>query len=160
MITYARGNAITLAEQGKNVAFAHGCNCVCMFRRGVAKEVRARLPELEAADLRTTPGLRDKLGTYSYAVFPWGVGYNLYTQFARKDKDDMVDWEKVPSCFQCLFANMLDRKLTTLVMPKICTGYARGHLTEKEAWNRMIDILETNCPEGINIIVVEYEPNA
>jgi len=56
-----------------------------------------------------------------------------------------------------MFTNMVDRKLTTLIMPKMCAGLARGHLTEKQAWARMVDILETNCPEGIEIIVVEFD---
>lgn len=157
MITYIKGNAITLAEAGKNVAFAHGCNCFCRMGRGIAKEVKERLPEMTAADAKTAVGLRDKMGTYSYAVYPWGVGYNLYTQYTWNDKDDMIDWNKVPSCFQCLFANMVARSLNTLIIPKLCAGLARGHLTEKEAWNRVVDILETNCPEGINIIVVEFD---
>lgn len=45
MINYVKGNAITLAEAGKNVAFAHGCNCFCRMGRGIAKEVKERLPE-------------------------------------------------------------------------------------------------------------------
>lgn len=156
MITYVRGNAITLAQAGKNVAFAHGCNCLCRMGRGIAKEVKERLPEMTAADAKTTFGLREKLGTYSYAVYPWGVGYNLYTQYSHSDKDDMIDWGKVPGCFQCMFSNMIARNLTTLIIPKLCAGLARGHLSEKEAWNRVVDILETNCPDGISIIVVEF----
>ena len=157
MITYVKGNAITLAEAGKNVAFAHGCNCFCRMGRGIAKEVKERLPEMTAADARTIPGLRDKLGTYSSAIYPWGIGYNLYTQYTWNDKDDMIDWSKVPGCFQCLFTNMVQRKLTTLIIPKLCAGLARGHLTEKEAWERVVAIIEANCPEGIQVIVVEFD---
>jgi hypothetical protein len=157
MITYIKGNAITLAEKGNFVAFAHGCNCLCRMGRGIAKEVKERLQPMWLADVRTLPGDRSKLGTYTSAVFPWGVGYNLYTQFSHSDKDDMIDWDKVPGCFQCMFANMVTRKLTTLIIPKLCAGLARGHLSEKEAWNRVVDIIETNCPEGIQVIVVEYD---
>lgn len=160
MITYAKGNAITLAEKGNYVAFAHGCNCLCRMGRGIAKEVKDRLPELWEVDRRTVPGSRDKLGTFTKVMYEWGVGYNLYTQFSHTDKDDMVDWNRLPELFSALFRDMKRHDLTTLVIPKICSGLARGHLTEAEAWDRVRAILHAECPKGINIVVVEYDPNA
>lgn len=159
MITYVKGNAITLAEKGNYVAFAHGCNCLCRMGRGIAKEVKDRLPAMWEADRVTGFGDRRKLGTFTTAQFPWGVGYNLYTQFSHSDKDDMVDWNKLPGLLKSLFEDMQRRGLSTLVIPKICSGLARGNLTEEEAWDR-VEVLLHSHPKEIEVIVVEYKPDA
>lgn len=159
MITYVKGNAITLAEKGNYVAFAHGCNCLCRMGRGIAKEVKERLPAMWEADRVTGFGDRRKLGTFTTAQFPWGVGYNLYTQFSHSDKDDMVDWDKLPGLLKSLFEDMQRRGLSTLVIPKICSGLARGNLTEEEAWDR-VEVLLHSHPKEIEVIVVEYKPDA
>lgn len=159
MITYVKGNAITLAEKGNYVAFAHGCNCLCRMGRGIAKEVKDRLPAMWEADRVTGFGDRRKLGTFTTAQFPWGVGYNLYTQFSHSDKDDMVDWDKLPGLLKSLFEDMQRRGLSTLVIPKICSGLARGNLTEEEAWDR-VEVLLHSHPKEIEVIVVEYKPDA
>lgn len=159
MITYVKGNAITLAEKGNYVAFAHGCNCLCRMGRGIAKEVKDRLPAMWDADRVTGFGDRRKLGTFTTAQFPWGVGYNLYTQFSHSDKDDMVDWDKLPGLLKSLFEDMQRRGLSTLVIPKICSGLARGNLTEEEAWDR-VEVLLHSHPKEIEVIVVEYKPDA
>lgn len=160
MITYVKGNAITLAEKGNYVAFAHGCNCLCRMGRGIAKEVKDRLPEMWDADRVTGFGDRRKLGHFSSARFPWGIGYNMYTQFSHSDKDDMVDWDQLPNVLDRVFEDMLKNKLTTLIIPKICSGLARGHLTEEQAWARVVHALEHTCPKKIKVLVVEYDPHA
>lgn len=160
MITYVRGNAITLAEKGNYVAFAHGCNCLCRMGRGIAKEVKERLPALWDADRVSGFADRRKLGTFTAADFPWGRGYNMYTQFSHSDKDDMIYWPGVEKVIEDVFRDMLDRSLFTLIIPKICSGLARGHLTEEEAWSRVVKILEDYKPALIEVLVVEYDPYA
>lgn len=160
MLSYVKGNAITIAMKGKVTAFAHGCNCLNRIGRGIAKEVKERLPGMYLADQETRSGDRRKLGLFTYATYPWGVGYNLYTQFSHSDKEDMVAWDKLPEVLGRLFEDMKSRELTTLVIPKICSGLARGDLTEEEAWDRVETRLYLDCPDGIDIIVVEYDPNA
>ncbi len=160
MITYTRGNAITLAMKGNYVAFAHGCNCLCRMGRGIAKEVKERLTPLWLADARTLPGNRKKLGTFTSAPFDWGIGYNLYTQFSHSDKDDMVDWEAVDHVIKAMFEDMLNKNILTLFLPKICSGLARGHLTEEKAWAKVVGILEMHKPALIEVVVVEYDPDA
>lgn len=160
MISYTKGNAITLAMKGNYVAFAHGCNCFCRMGRGIAKEVKDRLPEMYLADQCSVAGSRLKLGTFTSADYKWGRGYNLYTQYTWNDKDDMVDWPSVDEVIQSMFTDMKTRGLHTLVLPKICAGLARGHLTEEEAWSRVTAILKKRCPDDIEVLVVEYDPDA
>lgn len=160
MIQYKKGNAITLAMKSKNVAFAHGCNCFCAMKRGVAKEVKGRLFLLYVADVATEVGDRSKIGKITFSDFSWGRGYNMYTQYTRKDPDDMVDWTGVTECFVRVFNDMRTRGLKELIIPKITTGVAVGHLTEEESWARVVKNIEQNCPEGITVTVVEFDPNA
>jgi len=160
MITYVKGNALTLAEKGNYVAFLHGCNCLNRMGRGIAKEVRDRFPSLYLADQATKQGDRRKLGLFSFHDYPWGRGYNLYTQYSHSDENDMVDWPSVQRGLERVFQDMKARTLTTLIMPKICSGLARGKLTEKEAWDRVETILYKECPDGIDVVVVEYDPRA
>lgn len=160
MISYIKGNAVSLAMKGHNVAFAHGCNCFCRMRRGIAKEVSERLPYLTAVDRKTEEGSREKLGTFTSAEFDWGVGYNMYTQYTWSDKDNMVDWGNLPSLLQSVFDDMMSRRIHTLIMPKICSGLARGRLTEDAAWARVVKAIEETCPACVTVLVVEYEPDA
>lgn len=44
-------------------------------------------------------------------------------------------------------------------MPKICCGEARGNLSPREAWRRVQGLFNRVCPAGVQVVVVEYDPN-
>ncbi|EFA78973.1 hypothetical protein PPL_08441 [Heterostelium album PN500] len=60
-IEYTKGNAISIAINSFNVGFAHGCNCHCKMGKGIAREVRNRLPQMYSADKSSVIGDRNKL---------------------------------------------------------------------------------------------------
>lgn len=147
---YVEGNAISLFLEG-DVDFAHGCNCLCKMKRGVALEVSERLPELYLADLKTIPGDRDKLGSFSFWDYPWGRGYNLYTQFTWNNTKDMLSYPAVRYAFRRMFLDMQRRGSTKVVIPKIGSGLAKGN------WERIEDIILEETIEDIKVIVVNFK---
>lgn len=151
---------LAMAPKPYRVAFGHGCNCFCAMGKGIALEVKQKLPALAAVDASTPKGDRTKIGSFTSAEFDWGVGYNLYTQYTWNNPKDMVDWRGVEVCLERLFTDMCDRGLHVLVMPKICSGLARGMLSEEEAWGRVVHIVEKVCPQTAHVVVVEFDPAA
>jgi O-acetyl-ADP-ribose deacetylase (regulator of RNase III) len=79
------GDLIQLAMMGEFDIVVHGCNCQCTMGAGIARTIKQRFPEAYAADKATPKGLRDKLGTISFArIQRPSVGFvivNAYTQF-------------------------------------------------------------------------------
>lgn len=68
MIKYIKGDLIDLALAGEFDLIMHGCNIWCTMGAGIAKQIRERIPEAYLADLETTEGDENKVGTYSYAI--------------------------------------------------------------------------------------------
>jgi len=78
-----KGDLLQLADEGNFDAIAHGCNCYCVMGIGLAKQIKKKYPEAYAADLKTTPGDRSKLGNYTYASYNDNsfTVFNAYTQY-------------------------------------------------------------------------------
>lgn len=152
-LTYLEGNAIDLAIQNE-WSFAHGCNCWCKMASGIAGEVTRRLPELAAQDKLTIPGDPSKLGTYTQVRYPWGIGYNLYTQFGYDRKIPQVDYDAIRNAFRGLYQYLEGRGdfYRPLVIPKIGAGLARGD------WSRIEQILKDETPWDFQLYVAIYNP--
>lgn len=130
------------------------------MKKGIAKEVTLQMPDLAKADYATVRGDRSKLGTFTCVDLEWGTGYNLYTQYTWNNPNDMVDWNGVEMSLNRMFSDMALKEIKIVVMPKICSGLARGHLSEAEAWGRVVTLLEKGCPSGTRVVVVEFDTNA
>lgn len=72
----------------------------------------------------------------------------------------MVDWKAVEKCLAEMFKHMQSRGINVVVMPKICCGLARGHLTEEETGSRVVELLKRWRPLTVDVIVVEYNNTA
>lgn len=146
-----QGDAIEIFKSGEFDAFAHGCNCFCTMGKGIAAQVKKELNPLYQADiLNGKKGLRKKLGTFSFHEFEFGIGINLYTQYTFWNKKDMLDYEAVENCFKSLNEWMKQRKLKTLVIPKIGAGLAHGQ------WDVISKLIDINTRD-IDVTVVEFK---
>lgn len=77
-----KGDLLNLARNGEFNVIVQGCNCFCRMGSGLAKQIRAEYPEAYTADCATTPGDRNKLGTYTKATTKDGFTIiNAYTQY-------------------------------------------------------------------------------
>ena len=91
-----KGDLVKLALKGDFDVIVHGCNCFCTMGAGIAVAIKKTFPEAYKADLDTTKGSREKLGSYSSATVK-REGHqitvvNAYTQFHYSGKGNKVDY--------------------------------------------------------------------
>lgn len=137
---YLKGNIIDMALAGEFDLIAHGANCFCTMGAGLAKEIKRRLPEAYEADLKTSGGDPNKLGTASLASVRRGsVQFqvaNLYTQYhwgsPRPPRDTReIRLQAIESSLRHL--SVIVSAETRLALPKIGAGLAHGRWDEIEA---------------------------
>ena len=132
------GDIIDFFKQDTVDGIIHGCNCFCVMGGGVAKDIRVNFPQAYAADLNTESGDKNKLGTYSYAVTPFGVVINAYTQYDMSTGQDVVDYDAVRQ----VFTNLNERYANKhFAIPKIGAGLARGN------WDTIESIINETTPD-------------
>ena len=161
-----KGNAIKLARQQPDSAFAHGCNCFNTMGKGMAVEVRTTCPAMYQADLQTRKGDRNKLGSFTMAKIGEynQFGFNLYSQFTYWDKKDMFS----PKDFKIGITNIIKHCTGTgikhLYLPYIGCGLANYNAASfEQAVSNIYDGWQDICSKsGINpdaipqIYFVEY----
>lgn len=150
MYKVVRGNAIDIAIQNE-AHFGHGCNCFNRIKSGVAKEVRERLYPMVEADDRTVRGDRYKLGTYSYHKFPWGIGFNFYTQYTYSREGVVADYDAIRHSIGSALQRIQFQDNRPLVIPMIGSGLAGGD------WPTIEQILQDITPRDCTLVVVEYD---
>lgn len=127
-----QGNLITLAQEGHFDVIIHGCNCHCTMGAGIARQIAKHFPEAWAADLRTIPGDRSKLGTYSSAWCSDGSSsrffyvVNAYTQFDFGGPCPLDMWALRQS-LTLVAANFSNKRFG---IPRIGAGLGGGNWTE------------------------------
>lgn len=127
MITQIDGNIITESKTGNYTYLAHGCNCFCRMKSGVAKSIVENYPLAEKADLSTRVGDESKLGRYSVAKYPNITILNCYTQFKYGTDSRKVNYEALYCCFEKI--NNIMTPSDKLLIPKIGCGLAGGNWT-------------------------------
>ena len=161
-----KGNAIKLARQQPDSAFAHGCNCFNTMGKGMAVEVRTTCPAMYQADLQTRKGDHNKLGSFTMAKIGEynQFGFNLYSQFTYWDTKDMFS----PKDFKIGITNIIKHCTGTgiknLYLPYIGCGLANYNAASfEQAVSNLYDGWQDICSRsGINpdavpqIYFVEY----
>lgn len=146
-----RGDLLRLAQEGRFDVIVHGANCQCTMGAGIAKAIRAELPEAYEADLNTKQGDRSKLGTISWAEVSRGehqfAVVNAYTQFDFKGPGVRVDYEAVRGAMAEVKRRFRGSRIG---YPKIGAGLAKGD------WNKLSQIIDEEL-EGEDHTLVEYE---
>lgn len=113
----------------------HQANCFTTMGSGIAKEIKARFPEAYRADLATSKGDINKLGTYSRAKVA-NIKYpqikyivNLYGQFEFGTDKQQTDYVAVKTGLIALATNLKLANLDflTIGIPyKMSCGLAGG----------------------------------
>lgn len=123
MLRELHGDLIQLALKGEFDAIIHGCNCFCTMGAGIAKQIRMTFPEAYKADLTTTKGDKNKLGSYSSATSRGILILNAYTQFDYRGRGIKVDYDAVRDCLRKIARDYPTKRIG---MPQIGAGLAGG----------------------------------
>ena len=134
---YKIGNLVDALIQGEVDVIAHGCNCFCEMKNGIAKQIIKKFPEVSQVDLETIKGQRKKLGTYSdFNTFHQGDSIrivNLYSQYYHARNvpkgERIIDYDALDKALES-FAMSLNHS-DVIGLPKIGTGLAKGD------WNKV-----------------------
>lgn len=115
---------------------AHGCNCHCRMKSGIAGQISKKYPEVNKADHRTKYGDKSKLGMAMPVFHPKQdkCVVNLYTQYRYgNDGKQYVDYDAVRSSLEALRGwqeQLLGRNPDhKLGIPRIGAGLAGGDWT-------------------------------
>jgi O-acetyl-ADP-ribose deacetylase (regulator of RNase III) len=121
------GDVISLALAGNFDVIVHGCNCFCTMGAGIAKAIRHHFPEAYAADLATSCGDRNKLGSYSAATLIREgrelTVVNAYSQYHFHGTGVLVDYQAVRRVFAAIAGDFCGKRIG---YPKIGAGLAGG----------------------------------
>lgn len=129
------GDLILFAKKGEFEVIAHGCNCFCKMKRGLAyqmdKEFDCNSPQVYMKEHPRTEGDVTKLGTiegnYAAPIISCksNGGFlkvvNMYTQYHYSDKGKPFDYEAFTSCLRHLNTDYAGK---TIGLPRIGTGLA------------------------------------
>lgn len=144
------GDLIKLALEGQFDVIVHGCNCQCVMGAGIAKTIKQTFPEAYKADLATTKGSREKLGSMSTATVTRGgrqiTIVNGYTQFHWRGPGVLVDYDAVRAVMAEVKARFGGCRLG---YPKIGAGLAKGD------WGLVAQIIDTELA-GEDHTLVEF----
>ena len=128
----------------------HGCNCQCTMGGGIAKIIKDVFPEAYEADLKTPKGLKQKLGTISFATVLRNEHeitiVNGYTQYDHKGSGVLADYEAIRSVMRHVKDRFTGKKIG---YPKIGAGLAGGD------WNVISKIIDEEL-QGEDHTLVEF----
>ncbi len=149
------GDLVEMAEAGLFDVIVHGCNIFNTMGKGIAKQVRAVFPEAYSADMLTTPGDYNKMGTISYAeIRAKGlIVVNAYTQpefwsAGQPMHRVYVDYDAVRLCFRKIKHNWAGSG-RRFGIPLIGAGLAGGD------WSIISEIIESEMA-GEDLTLVHF----
>jgi len=153
IIETIKGNLLTEFKNQKFNAIAHGCNCFCLQKSGIAGQISKEFPEALQADKDYAEiGDWGKLGNFSQTSVEIndnvsGTIFNFYTQYLPGAN---FEYSALKKCLKGLSKLLKRRNVQnfTLGLPMIGAGIGSGD------WNIIKEILEAS---SIKIIVVEYD---
>lgn len=102
----------------------HGCNCFHSFGAGFAAVVKRKYYLAYKADLQTSKGSPEKLGSYSSYKSSDGLIINLYSQFHYGFGKVNADIEAIKKGFELINKEYPNTKLC---IPRIGAGLAKGN---------------------------------
>lgn len=152
------GNLITLAKQGEFEVIAHGCNCFCRMKRGIAPQMAEAFncndPELYTMEGKNFEGDIRKLGNIEYKFYglkrsKYITVVNAYTQYQWSTETKPFDYEAFTLCMRKM-NNIFAGK--HIGLPKIGSHLAGGD------WDRIKEIIEKELID-CNVTVVIYKEN-
>ena len=133
-------------------AYAHQCNCFTTMGAGIAKSLAAQFPEVKAADAATVTGDISKLGTFTKAaVTPTSTVYNVYGQDYISRHVRTTNYPALFSGLRAVMEDMVSNGKSTLGIPFIGCGLAKGNWDEVEP---LIKVLANHYNITVTVFVL------
>lgn len=153
-----KGDLLRLARNGEFDVIVQGCNCYCRMGSGLAKQIRSEYPEAYTADCTTTPGDRNKLGTYTKATTKDGFTIvNAYTQYRFNRAGESRDVFEYGAFDQILKTLANEFPTSRIGFPMIGMGLACGDPVKiVTAIDQFSQVLERT---GGTVTLVDYDAN-
>lgn len=129
MLKYVKGSLF----DGHDDIIIHQCNCFCNWGAGIARTMRSKYPAAWGADLLTTPGDKNKMGTYTYWTDNLISVINVYGQYTMGRTKTQTDYDALRSALRKVNK---DFPSGTIGMPKVGCGLGGGN------WNIVSKIIE------------------
>lgn len=153
MLTYKTGNLLEATED----AIAHCCNCYTTMGSGIAPKIKAKWPDVYAADCATKRGDWRKLGTFTKAVVEDGdlTVYNLYGQFGYSKRDQGIrdlDYNALYDALDRMGEDVVVNGGTSVGLPLIGCGLAGGNWKIVE-----VMIQETLVAKGLQVVIYQLK---
>ncbi|MDB5282167.1 MAG: putative phosphatase [Bacteroidota bacterium] len=126
---------------------AHGVNCFCKMRSGIAKQVVQFFPEAQQIDLSTIEGDRGKMGTINFTSNTNPIVVNAYTQYMYGTDNMKCDYDALRNCMKAIKTTFSGKKIG---LPQIGAGLAGGD------WNIIKQIIiDELSDEDVTIVYWE-----
>lgn len=153
MLNYKVGNLLEAEED----AIAHCCNCWNTMGSGIAPKIKAKWPEVYAADCATARGNPKKLGSFSKAVVKDGTltVYNLYGQYGYSKRELGIrdlNYNAIFNALDAMADDVIAEGGKTVGLPLIGCGLAGGKWSVVEA---MIE--ETLVAKGLQVTIYQLK---
>jgi O-acetyl-ADP-ribose deacetylase (regulator of RNase III) len=172
MLKYIDGNLITLALEGKFDVIAHGCNCFCQMKSGIAPQMASTFGCNDFnLEQKWFAGDINKLGQIDYRelfIYDGEVRYypdylatktskliviNAYTQFYYNGNNPNkakapVDYDAITLCMRKIKHKFNGLKIG---LPKIGSKLAGGD------WNIISNIIDTEL-SGEDVTIINFKP--
>lgn len=156
MYTDTKGDLIALAKEGQFDVIAHGCNCFCTMKRGIAPQMAEAFgcDKFPMENLATSGDI-NKLGQIDcmsryLSLVPQKLLtiVNCYTQYHWGTETKPFDYIAFTLCMRKM--NRLFKQ-QSIGLPQIGAGLAGGN------WNLISPIIEAELSD-CKVTVVVYEP--
>ncbi len=134
----------------------HQANCQNTMGSGIAKEIRARYPEVYEEDCKTKAGDYSKLGTFSWVKTNDGKFYiyNCYSQFRYGREQRHTNYEAIYTGLTSIKDHASKNELTTLSLP-----HNVGCMLGGGSWNIVRAIIQDIFYDSnINLYICKYNP--
>jgi O-acetyl-ADP-ribose deacetylase (regulator of RNase III) len=152
------GDLVALAKEGKFDIIAHGCNCFCTQKQGIAWQMSKHFDtnnpqKYKLEDPFHYKGNIDKLGrieSYAYYMYPKKKNrldvFNFYTQYFYGTTQKHLNYAALELCLYKLDQWSTDKHIG---LPQIGCGLAGGD------WNIVKEIIQKIIKNN-NVTVVIY----
>jgi hypothetical protein len=134
----------------------HQANCQNTMGSGIAKEIRARYPEVYEADCKTKSGDYSKLGTFSWVKTNDDKFYiyNCYSQFRYGREQRHTNYEAVYNGLSSIKSHAESHQLKSLSLP-----HKMGCMLGGGSWHIVNAIIEDLFIDSeIMMYICRYEP--